>query len=176
MTSSTLALSNHLLCCLWPVRSRLELICLQDSTQHNLQHVLVVLASSTLYICHLVIIMTSSLWARLRVLNTYTKLDEVMGLIFEPACAHVVAAAAFTGAGPPQCVQCPAPSVPLLDGVQCIETMHQSAAVKSNTNELDKVYTPIYIKSTINSNAACVFREANWHKAMQNITKLTHRD
>jgi hypothetical protein len=35
------------------------------------------------------------------------------------------------------------------------EAMHQSAAVKSNTKELDKVYTP----TTNNSKATCVFGE-----------------
>ncbi|KAJ7089458.1 hypothetical protein C8R44DRAFT_751463 [Mycena epipterygia] len=34
------------------------------------------------------------------------------------------------------------------------ETMHQSAAVKSNTKELDKVYTPIYINPTTNNSNA----------------------
>jgi hypothetical protein len=38
--------------------------------------------------------------------------------------------------------------------------MHQSAAVKSNTKELDEVYTPIYPNPTTNNfNAVCVFGE-----------------
>jgi hypothetical protein len=47
-----------------------------------------------------------------------------------------------------------APKHKTKDTDHCGEMMHQSAAVKLNTKELDKVYTPIYINPTTNNSNA----------------------